>query len=109
MITERFSAESLSVAPEEETTFTKNLPNVEGTETDSVRLICEVSKPNADVTWYNGDKELPDGGRYEHIVDGKKRILLIKDLKTDDAGEYSCRLSTGTKTSGNLKINGKDF
>uniref|UniRef100_A0A3B3UXN0 Titin n=1 Tax=Poecilia latipinna TaxID=48699 RepID=A0A3B3UXN0_9TELE len=93
----------------EKTTFTKNLPNVEGTETDSVRLICEVSKPNADVTWYKGDKELPDGGRYEHIVDGKKRILLIKDLKTDDAGEYSCRLSTGTKTSGNLKINGKDW
>uniref|UniRef100_A0A3Q3GHF8 Uncharacterized protein n=1 Tax=Labrus bergylta TaxID=56723 RepID=A0A3Q3GHF8_9LABR len=44
-------------------------------------LICEVSKPSADVTWYKGDQELPEGGRYEHIVDGKKRILLIQDLK----------------------------
>ncbi|MEQ2222441.1 hypothetical protein ILYODFUR_026475, partial [Ilyodon furcidens] len=90
---------------EEEATFTKNLPNVEGTETDSVRLICEVSKPTADVTWYKGEVELPEGGRYEHIVDGKKRILLIKDLKIDDAGEYTCRLSPSVGTSGNLKIN----
>lgn len=81
---------------------------MEGTETDSVRLICEVSKPAADVTWFKGDQELPEGGRYEHIIDGKKRILLIKDLKTDDAGEYNCRLKSGAKTSGNLKINGKN-
>lgn len=92
---------------EEEARFTKNLSNVEGTETDSVKLICEVSKPDADVTWYQGDKELPEGGRFEHIVDGKRRILLIKDLKMADAGEYNCRLSPSVKTSGNLKINGR--
>ncbi|MEQ2170442.1 hypothetical protein GOODEAATRI_000282 [Goodea atripinnis] len=74
-------------------------------ETDSVKLICEVSKPTADVTWYKGEVELPEGGRYEHIVDGKKRILLIKDLKIDDAGVYTCRLSPTVGTSGNLKIN----
>lgn len=92
---------------EEEARFTKNLSNVEGTETDSVKLICEVSKPDADVTWYRGDEELPEGGRFEHIVDGKRRILLIKDLKMADAGEYNCRLSPSVKTSGNLKINGR--
>lgn len=97
---------SVSLVAEEEARFTKNLSNVEGTETDSVKLICEVSKPSADVTWYKGDEELPEGGRYEHIVDGKRRILLIKDLKMADAGEYNCRLSPSIKTSGNLKING---
>uniref|UniRef100_A0A3B4TAD6 Ig-like domain-containing protein n=1 Tax=Seriola dumerili TaxID=41447 RepID=A0A3B4TAD6_SERDU len=86
----------------------QNLSNVEGTETDSVKLICEVSKPSADVTWYKGDEELPEGGRYDHIVDGKRRILLIQDLKMDDAGEYNCRLSPSNKTSANLKINGKN-
>lgn len=82
------------------------MSNVEGTETDSVRLICEVSKPTADVTWYKGDQELPEGGRYDQIVDGKRRILLIQDLKMSDAGEYNCRLTPTIKTSGNLKING---
>lgn len=91
---------------EEEARFTKNLSNVEGTETDSVKLICEVSKPSADVAWYKGDTELPEGGRYEHITDGKKRILVIQDLKMADAGEYNCRLSPSIRTSGNLKING---
>uniref|UniRef100_A0A3B3IF30 Titin n=1 Tax=Oryzias latipes TaxID=8090 RepID=A0A3B3IF30_ORYLA len=77
-------------------------------ETDSVRLICEVSKPTADVVWYKGEQELPEGGRYDQIVDGKKRILLIQNLQTSDAGEYNCRLSPTIKTSGNLKINGKE-
>uniref|UniRef100_A0A671S9B9 Titin n=1 Tax=Sinocyclocheilus anshuiensis TaxID=1608454 RepID=A0A671S9B9_9TELE len=31
---------------------------------------------------------MPEVGRYEHIADGKKRILIIKGLRMDDAGEY---------------------
>lgn len=93
---------------EEEARFIKNLSNVEAAETDSVKLICEVSKPDADVRWFKGDEELPEGGRYDHIVDGKRRILLIQDLKMADAGEYNCRLSPAVKTSGNLKINGME-
>uniref|UniRef100_A0A3Q2Y6Y9 Ig-like domain-containing protein n=1 Tax=Hippocampus comes TaxID=109280 RepID=A0A3Q2Y6Y9_HIPCM len=80
------------VLTEEAAKFTKNLSNVEGTETDSVKLICEVSKPGAEVTWYQGDRELPEGGRYEQIADGRKRILIIQDLRMEDAGEYNCRL-----------------
>lgn len=79
---------------------------MEGTETDSVKLICEVSKAGAEVTWYRGDEELPEGGRYEHIVDGRKRILIIRDLRMEDAGEYNCRLSQDIKTSATLKLNG---
>ncbi|CAK6974016.1 Hypothetical predicted protein [Scomber scombrus] len=90
---------------EEEARFIKNLSNVEGAEMDSVKLICEVSKPSADVTWYKGDEELPEGGRYDQIVDGKRRILLIQNLKMDDAGEYFCKLSPSITTSGNLTIN----
>lgn len=96
----------MCVCAEEEARFIKNLFNVEGTETDSVKLICEVSKPSADVIWYKGDEELPEGGRFDMMVDGKRRILLIKDLKMEDGGEYNCRLSPSIRTSGNLKING---
>lgn len=70
-------------------------------------MICEVSKASAEVTWYKGDEELPEGGRYEQIMDGKKRILIIQDLRMEDAGEYNCRLSPSVKTSATLKLNGK--
>lgn len=97
----------LCVLTEEAARFTKNLSNVEGTETDSVKMICEVSKASAEVTWYKGDDELPEGGRYEQIMDGRKRILIIQDLRMDDVGEYNCRLSPTTRTSAMLKLNGE--
>lgn len=80
---------------------------MEGTETDSIKMICEVSKAGAEVTWYHGEEELPEVGRYEQITDGRKRILIIKGLKMEDAGSYNCRLSPDVKTSAELKVNGK--
>lgn len=96
----------MSTVTEEAARFTKNLSNVEGMETDSVKMICEVSKPSAEVTWYRGDKELPEGGRYEQMVDGRKRILIIQDLRMEDGGDYECRLSPTAKTSATLKLQG---
>lgn len=96
-----------SLVTEEAARFTKNLSNVEGTETDSVKMICEVSKASADVAWYRGDEELPEGGRYDQVMDGRKRILIIQDLRMEDAGEYNCRLSPTVKTSAMLKLNGR--
>lgn len=69
-------------------------------------MICEVSKPSAEVTWYKGDLEIPEGGRYEHVADGRKRILIIQDLRMVDAGEYQCKLPA-SETIGTLKISGK--
>lgn len=70
-------------------------------------MICEVSKASAEVTWYRGEEELPEVGRYEQIMDGRKRILIIKGLRMEDGGEYSCRLSPDIKTSAVLKLNGE--
>lgn len=92
---------------EEAARFTKNLSNVEGTETNTVKMICEVSKAGAEVTWYRGDEELPEGGRYDQQTDGRKRILIIRDLRMEDAGDYNCRLSPTIRTSATLKLNGK--
>lgn len=80
---------------------------MEGTETDSVKMICEVSKAGAEVTWHRGEEELPEVGRYEQITDGRKRILIIKGLKMEDAGSYNCRLSPTMKTSAELTVNGR--
>eukprot|EP00061_Rhincodon_typus_P017001 g45496.t1 len=88
---------------EEDAFFTKNLVNAEVIETNNIKLICEVSKPTAEVTWYKGDKELPEIGRYEQLTDGKKRILVIQNTNPDDAGEYNCRLRTA-RTSCELQV-----
>lgn len=98
----------LPMVTEEAAKFTKNLSNVEGMETDSVKMICEVSKPSAEVTWFRGDQELPEGGRYEQMLDGRKRILIIQDLRMEDGGDYECRLSPTAKTSATLKLQGEN-
>lgn len=73
-----------------------------------MKLICEVSKASAEVTWYKGDEEIQEGAKYECVQDGRKRILIIQDLRMADAGEYNCRLPN-SKTTGNLKINGNFY
>lgn len=72
-----------------------------------MKMICEVSKASAEVSWYCGAGELPEVGRYEQIMDGRKRILIIKGLKMEDAGEYCCSLSPDIKTTAVLKLNGE--
>lgn len=69
-------------------------------------MICEVSKPNAEVSWFKGDDEVPDGGRFEHISEGRKRILLIRNAHPEDAGKYTCKLRSSS-TTGKLTVHGK--
>lgn len=69
-------------------------------------MICEVSKPNAEVSWLKGDEEVPDGGRFEHISDGRKRILVIRNAHPEDAGKYTCKLPSSS-TTGKLTVHGK--
>lgn len=90
---------------EEEAVFTKNLANIEVNETDTVKLVCEVSKPGAEVTWYKGDEEIIETGRYEILTDGRKRILIIQNAHLEDAGNYNCRLPS-SRTDGKVKVHG---
>lgn len=71
-------------------------------------MICEVSKPNAEVTWFKGDEEVPDGGRFEYISDGRKRILVIRNAHPEDAGKYTCKLPSSS-TTGKLTVHGKSY
>lgn len=90
---------------EEEAVFTKNLANIEVNETDTIKLVCEVSKPGAEVVWYKGDEEIIETGRYEIVTDGRKRILVIQNAQLEDAGNYSCRLPS-SQTDGKVKVHG---
>ena len=51
---------------------------------------CEAD--DAEVNWYrDGKKITPEDGRVEIVVEGKKRKLVFKDTRLEDAGEITCK------------------
>lgn len=85
--------------------FLKRLPNqVEGNEGHTGEIECEIEDPEADCEWYfDGKKIEPDEHpeKYEIVVDGLKRKLLIKKCDPNtDRGRYECKcgvVTTGTE------------
>ncbi|XP_077160177.1 obscurin isoform X7 [Paroedura picta] len=53
-------------------------------------LECQVSRPNAEVTWYKNDQEICPGPKYEIVSDGVYRKLIINDTEFDDEDIYTC-------------------
>lgn len=94
-----------SFSIEEEAVFTKNLANLEVSEGDTIKLVCEVSKPGAEVIWYKGDEEIIETGRFEILTDGRKRILIVQNAQLEDAGSYNCRLPS-SRTDSKVKVHG---
>ncbi|XP_065941806.1 twitchin isoform X17 [Magallana gigas] len=85
---------------EPEWDFMKLLEDVEGVERDKAVFECDVNDPEAEVTWWRGDKELSGGGKYEIIKDNFKRRLVVKNCHMKDDGEYTCKvLDKSTKAS----------
>lgn len=108
ILTQCFFFFNFVLLAEEEAVFTKNLTNIEVTETDTIKLVCEVSKPGAEVIWYKGDEEIIETGRYEILADGRKRILVIQNAQLEDAGSYNCRLPS-SRTDGKVKVHGMEI
>ncbi|KAL8164796.1 UNVERIFIED_CONTAM: hypothetical protein K2H54_006969, partial [Gekko kuhli] len=53
-------------------------------------LECQVSRPNAEVTWYKNDQEIFPSEKYEIVSDGVYRKLVINDTEFDDEDIYTC-------------------
>ncbi|XP_029139630.1 obscurin [Protobothrops mucrosquamatus] len=51
---------------------------------------CQVSRPNAIVKWFKGDRELHPGQKYEMVSDGIYRKLIINETAFEDEGIYTC-------------------
>ncbi|ULT95623.1 hypothetical protein L3Y34_004374 [Caenorhabditis briggsae] len=77
----------------------------------SVTFECTVSgNPRPEYRWFKGCKELVDTSKYTLINKGDKQVLIINDLTSDDADEYTCRAtnSSGTRsTRASLRIKTK--
>lgn len=69
----------------------KHLQDTSGKEGQSCTLSCQLSVPNVEAQWFKNGKQLEMKGRYTSEVKHKVQKLLIRDLKTEDQGRYTCR------------------
>ncbi|KAL1270084.1 hypothetical protein QQF64_032373 [Cirrhinus molitorella] len=70
--------------------FLRSLEDVAGEERGEILLHCEVSKPSVNPVWRKNCEILTANEKYEILHVGKLLTLIIRQLRKDDAGEYSC-------------------
>lgn len=83
----------------------RNLHDTAFKEGRTCTLICQFSIPNAKSQWYRNGKAIKIGGRYSTQVSEKIHKLIIKDVRTEDQGQYTCKLHN-IETTADLTIEG---
>ena len=89
------------------TKFNKPLENVETTEfEEAISFECEVSLPQAKVTWLKDGLPLEEGPKYTVVEEGPIRRLVVKDVAKDDEADYTCVVGE-QKTQAGLFVESK--
>ena len=66
----------------------------------TVEIVCETPDETTPATWYKDDVKLaPDDTKYETTTKERKRSLVIKDVKPEDAGKYVCEVGPHRTTA----------
>ena len=86
--------------------FTKPLEDQTVEEEATASLECEVSRENAEVRWFRDTQEIRKTKKYDLIVDGRKRRLIIHGCTLDDSKTYTCDAKE-FKTSAFLNVERK--
>ena len=87
--------------------FNKPLQSVETVEFDeATTLQCEVSMPQAQVTWLKDGEPITVGKKYEVVEEGPVRRLIIKTIETEDQADYTCVVGK-QKTEAGVFVKGK--
>ncbi|XP_072253989.1 obscurin-like protein 1 [Leuresthes tenuis] len=68
----------------------KMASRVEKVAGETLVLDCEVSRPNAEVTWKKNGEEVEDSRSITILEEGVTRQLTIHSLTVEDAGQYVC-------------------
>uniref|UniRef100_A0A8D1NFF7 non-specific serine/threonine protein kinase n=2 Tax=Sus scrofa TaxID=9823 RepID=A0A8D1NFF7_PIG len=97
-----FTPNSHPVAPE---VFRKPLQSLQAEEGNSASLRCELSEPSSTVVWSKGGLELQADRRREPQQRGHIAELVLRDLRREDAGEYTCTCGSQA-TSATLTVTG---
>ncbi|XP_038646091.1 obscurin-like protein 1a isoform X2 [Scyliorhinus canicula] len=84
-------------------TFVKQLKDLRVPETTVITLECELSRPNAEVTWYKDDLEMKPSKNVRIYSMGRKRFAHLGKCGVQDSGKYTCD-SGESNTSGMLEI-----
>uniref|UniRef100_A0A2K6GY28 non-specific serine/threonine protein kinase n=1 Tax=Propithecus coquereli TaxID=379532 RepID=A0A2K6GY28_PROCO len=84
---ERTSATLTIRAPQ--VLFREPLQSLQAEEGSAARLCCELSEPAA-VVWSKGGLELGADARREPRLRGRTAELVLRDVRREDAGEYTC-------------------
>lgn len=75
------------------------------TEGQKCSLVCQFSVPNAKSQWFRNGKAIQIGNRYSTEVSEKVHKLIIKDVRKEDQGRYTCRFDH-LETSADLRVEG---
>ena len=76
-------------------------------EGDELKLTCNVSEATSEVKWQKDGVSVSSRANISQI--GDKSILVIKNIKTSDSGDYSCEAhnQAGFMSSTTVEINVK--
>ncbi|XP_048212692.1 obscurin isoform X13 [Perognathus longimembris pacificus] len=85
---EKTSAKLTIRAPQ--VVFQEPLQSLQVEEGSKTRLRCKLSTPNTAVVWSKGGLELQADDRREPRQQGCVVELVLRDVRREDAGEYSC-------------------
>lgn len=70
--------------------FQEPLQSLQAEEGSMASLQCKLSVPNAAVVWSKGGLELQPDVRREPRQQGCIAELVLRDVRREDMGEYSC-------------------
>ena len=89
--------------------FTSKLKSQSTVEHQKVEFEVTVEAEDADVSWFIGGKKVnPDDKRFQVVVKGTVRKLIIKDTLLADAGEITAKTNVDS-TSGKLRVARESF
>lgn len=72
---------------------------------EPVVLQCQVSDPNAEVSWYKDGIELREAAKQEMLAEGSIRQLTFQSAQLSHAGIYSCK-TTDDAAQFHLEVKG---
>lgn len=86
--------------------FHEGLKDLEVPEGRAATLRCVLSSVAAPVEWRRGDEALRPGGKYSLRQEGAVLELVVRDLRQQDTGQYSCHFGD-QMTMAMLTVKGK--